>query len=136
MRSQRYCECGPYRWLDDSHLMLFPVVGYTNRFENPTGGEVTQPIIVSLDGAASWITDISPTDACNLPVWSSALRRIIEASDSQVRLRDLQGRIIETYDGQMPLFLAPSDRRLLTGLTWLDLDTGESKARRQANQRS
>ncbi|MEJ2749264.1 MAG: hypothetical protein P8183_15365, partial [Anaerolineae bacterium] len=37
-------------------------------------------------------------------------------------------RVTDTYEGQMPLFLAPSGRRLLAGLTWIDLDTGKSVA--------
>ncbi len=126
LRSQSYCEHGPYRWLDDTHLLLFPVTGYTNWFENPTMGQVTQPIVAGLDGAAPWVTDISPTDVCDLPVWSPALQRVIEASDGQVHLRDLQGDVTDTYNGQMPLFLAPSGRRLLAGLTWIDLDSGEN----------
>jgi hypothetical protein len=126
LRHQYSCEYGPYRWLDNEHLLLFPVTGYTNWFENPTGGEVTQPIVVSQDGAATWVTDISPTDRCDLPVWSAALRRLIEASGGQIRLRDLQGSVTNRYDGQMPLFLAPSGRRLLAGLAWIDLDTGEN----------
>jgi hypothetical protein len=126
MRNQYSCEYGPYRWLDDNHLLLFPVTGYTNWFENPTGGEVTQPIVVSLDGTTPWVTDILPTDRCDLPVWSAALQRVIEASGGQVRLRDLQGGITDTYDGQVPLFLAPSGRRLLARLTWINLETGDS----------
>lgn len=125
LRGPHYCQYGPYRWLDNDHLLLFPVTGYTNWFENPTGGEVTQPIVVSLADAAPWLSDISPTDRCDLPIWSSSLQRLIAASDGQVRLRDLQGGVTDAYNGQMPLFLAPSGRRLLAGLTWFDLDTGE-----------
>jgi hypothetical protein len=126
LRHQRYCEYGPYRWLDDGHLLLFPITDFTDWYENPTAGQVTQPIVVSLNGAAPWVAAISPTDMCDLPVWSPALQRVIEASDGQVRLRDLPGSVTDTYDGQMPLFLAPSGRRLLAQLTWIDLETGES----------
>ncbi|MCA9927572.1 MAG: hypothetical protein KC419_03815, partial [Anaerolineales bacterium] len=126
LRHQYYCEKGPFHWLDNGHLMLFPVVGYTNWYENPTMGQVTRPVIISLDGSDPWAADISPTDVCDLPVWSDALQQVIEAGGGQVRLRDLQGSIIETYDGQMPLFLAPSGRRLLAGFTWIDLTTGET----------
>ncbi|MCB9418956.1 MAG: DPP IV N-terminal domain-containing protein [Ardenticatenaceae bacterium] len=126
LRHQSYCEYGPYRWLDDNHLMLFPITSYTDHYGISTMGQVTQPIVVSLDGATPWITDILPTDRCDLSLWSDSLQRVIEASDSRVRLRDLQGSVTNTFEGQMPLFLAPSGRRLLAQLTWIDLETGES----------
>ena len=120
-----YCEFGPYRWLTDDQLMLFPVVGYTTWFENPTGGKVTQALIFNATDSTAWLPDTPRTDVCDLPVWSSSRQQIIEASNGEVRLRDLTGSIAETYAGSQPLFISPSGERLLAGPNWIDLSTGE-----------
>jgi hypothetical protein len=41
-----------------------------------------------------------------------------------IRLRDLAGNVVQTYDVAGPLHLAPSGQRLLAGNQWLDLENG------------
>ena len=120
-----YCEFGPYRWLTDEQLMLFPIVGYTTRLEDPTLGKVTQPIVFNSEDGSAWLPDVPRSDECDLPVWSAARRQIIEAGNGEVRLRDLTGSVVETYPGSMPLFVSPSGQRLLAGQNWIDLTNGE-----------
>ncbi|MCP5100418.1 MAG: hypothetical protein GY943_33125 [Chloroflexi bacterium] len=121
-RGAWYCN-GPLQWLNDDTLMLNPIIGYTNWFENPTGGEVTQPVIVDLGGAIRWLTNIPPTDRCDLPVWSDALQAVIEAGDGAVRVRTLSGALQAEYPGGFPLHIAPSGLRLLANKHWIDLET-------------
>ncbi|MEZ4594587.1 MAG: hypothetical protein R3D55_26100 [Chloroflexota bacterium] len=120
-----YCEFGPYRWLTDDQLLLFPIVDHISWFEEHTMGKVTQPIVFNAAAGTAWLPDTPRTDVCDLPVWSAARQQLIEASDGEVRLRDLAGNVVATYPGSMPLFIAPSGQRLLAGQTWIDLTTGE-----------
>ena len=124
-RHPYYCEFGPYRWLTNEQLMLFPIVSNTTWFEEPTGGSVTQPIIFNLADGTSWSPNIPRTDVCHLPAWSNARQQIIEASNGEVRLRDLSGNLIDRYPGTLPLFVAPSGQRLIAGNHWIDLEAGE-----------
>lgn len=120
-----YCEFGPYPWLTDEQLMLFPIVAYTTWFEEPTGGKVAKAVVFNAANGTVWLPDAPRTDVCDLPVWSAARQQIIEASNGEVRLRDLTGSVVVTYPGSLPLFIAPSGQRLLAGKNWIDLTTGE-----------
>ncbi len=124
-RSDDYCQRGPFQWLNNEYLLLFPVTGFDYWYANPAGVQTTQPAVVNLNGGA-WAVASPPADGCDLPVWSAALGRLIEAGDGEVRLRDLAGAVTAVYPGSYPLDLAPSGRRLLANMTWIDLDSGET----------
>ncbi len=124
-REPSYCEFGPYRWLTDEHLMLFPVVAFTSWYDEPTLGKVAQAVIFNMADSTAWLPDAPRTDVCDLPVWSVARQQVIEASNGEVRLRDLTGSVVATYPGSLPLFVSPSGQRLLAGANWIDLTTGE-----------
>jgi hypothetical protein len=131
LRHADYCQYGPYRWLTNDHLRLYPLVGQTAWFEITTIGEVTWPVVANLDGRPAWGVASLPTDVCDLPVWSAARQQLIEAVDAitlrdEIMLRDLSGAVVETYAGDGPLHLAPSGQRLLAGNQWLDLEAGTS----------
>lgn len=122
-RGGDYCLAGPYRWLDSEHLMPFPIVGHL-QFQEGVSADVTQPVVASLSGAAPWIVG-EPHEYCQLPAWSQAAQRVIEAVGGEVRLRDLDGNVTASFPGRLPLELAPSGLRLLAGDTWIDLESGE-----------
>jgi hypothetical protein len=124
-REPSYCEFGPYRWLTDEHLMLFPIVAYTSWYDEPTGGKVAQAVIFNVADGTAWLPDAPRTDVCDLPGWSAARQQVIEASNGEARLRDLTGSVAATYPGSLPLFVSPSGQRLLAGANWIDLTTGE-----------
>jgi hypothetical protein len=131
LRRVDYCQHGPYRWLTNDHLLLYPLVGQTAWFEITTAGEVTWPVVVNLNGQPAWGMASRPTDVCDLPVWSAARQQLIEVVDAtrlrgEIMLHDLSGNVVETYAGDGPLHLAPSGQRLLAGNQWLDLETGIS----------
>ena len=46
-RPSGYCEHGPYRWLDENHLLMFPNVGQE---ESMGTIEWTRPVVIDLDG--------------------------------------------------------------------------------------
>lgn len=120
-----YCEFGPYRWLTDEQLMLFPIVAYTAGYGEPTLGKVAQAVVFNAADGTAWLPDAPRTDGCDLPVWSAARQQVIEASNGDVRLRDLTGSVVASYPGSLPLFISPSGQRLLAGKNWIDLTTGE-----------
>jgi hypothetical protein len=134
LRSSDYCQHGPYRWLTNDHLLLYPLIGQTAWFEITTMGEATWPVVANLNGQPAWGMANPPTDICDLPVWSAARQQLIEVITSldgtmqrhEITLRDLSGEMVATYAGQGPLHLAPSGQRLLAGNQWLDLENGRS----------
>jgi Tol biopolymer transport system component len=120
-RGAWYCD-GPFQWLTDEHLLLNPIIGYTNWFEDPTEGQVTQPVVIDLNGDTLWQTSSPPTDRCDLPVWSDALQAVITAVDGTVRVYSLTGELLAEYPGDYPLHIAPSGLRLLANKNWIDLE--------------
>ncbi len=124
LRSSDYCQHGPYRWLNDDHLLLLPLVGQ-NEFQGSLFSDLTWPVVANLHGESAWGVDMPQTDSCILPKWSAARQHLIEV-DETVRLRDLAGNVVQTYDVAGPLHLAPSGQRLLVGNVWLDLENGRS----------
>lgn len=136
LRRADYCQHGPYRWLTNDHLLLYPLIGQTAWFESTTMGEATWPVVANLNGQPAWGLANPPTDICDLPVWSAARQQLIEVITSldgtrqrhEITLRDLSGELVTTYTGRGPLHLSPSGQRLLAGNQWLDLENGRSVA--------
>jgi hypothetical protein len=122
-RDSDYCLTGPYRWLDSEHLMLFPIIGHSP-FQGDVSSDITQPVVASLDGSALFSVG-EPHEFCQLPAWSQAAQRVIEAVEGEVRLRDLEGRVTANFPGKLPLELASSGLRLIAGDIWIDIESGE-----------
>lgn len=123
LRRADYCQHGPYRWLTNDHLLLYPLIGQTAWFESTTMGEVTGPVVTNLAGQPPWGVAMPPTDICDLPIWSAARQQLIELTD-EIRLRNLSGHVVEAYAGSGPLHLAPSGQRLLANRELIDLENG------------
>jgi hypothetical protein len=124
-RSPGYCEHGPYRWLDDGHLLLVPVTG-----EDEMGARQTSPIVLNLNDGANWLPPANgPTFSCDLPFWSQALQRLIASDAQDTYIFDARGILAQQFVGGLPTyyapFLSPSGQRLLIGNAWLDLETGQ-----------
>ena len=125
--SHRYSH--PYRWLDNAHLLLFPLVGER---ENEMFGaiELTQPVVVNLNSGDVWLP---AWDGYQQPLWSDALQVLIVRQEREILLLDADGHVIQRYTdstprdlGIAPLHLSPSGRRLLAGFVWRDLETGRT----------
>jgi hypothetical protein len=124
LRPVDYCQHGSYRWLNDDHLLLYPLVGQNELFQGNIVSDLTWPIVTNLHGQPAWGVDMMPqADGCILPEWSAVRQQLIEV-DEAVRLRDLAGNVVQTYDVAGLLHLAPSGQRLLVGNVWLDLENG------------
>ncbi len=124
-RGRNYCQDGPYRWLNEDHLLLYPIVEKPEGFVGHEMGQVTWPVVASLNGQSAWVVSSPPTDVCDLPLWSEARQQLIEVVD-EIYLYNLSGTIVESYPGAGPLHLAPSGQRLLANDQWLDLESGRS----------
>jgi len=131
-RPSNYCEDGPYRWLDDEHLLLYPVTG-EEFFEAAGTAEYTLPVVVGLNDSEIWLPPFNDmVSGCNLPLWSEPLSVLIVATGTETLLFDSAGKVIQRLIGGVPAslavtsFLAPSGLRLLTGAMWRDLETGQA----------
>lgn len=130
-RPSYYCEDGPYRWLDESHLLLYPITG-EEFFEAAGTAEYTLPVVTSLNDSKTWLPPFNDmVFGCNLPLWSEPLGALIAATETETLLFDSSGKVIQRLTGGVPAsiavtsFLAPSGLRLLTGAVWRDLETGQ-----------
>jgi hypothetical protein len=126
LRDGYYCQ-GPYAWLDEDHVLLYPLLG-----EYDTGmgiGQPTIPVVAGLDNGQIWLPTENPTDGCDTPVWSNSLRRLVAVHGNQVVIYDPNGNPIKRHGYQGAdryLYLSPSGKRLLAGPTWIDLAGGDS----------
>jgi hypothetical protein len=123
-RDADYCRYGPYRWLDGENLLLMPVIGYGG-WPEEAPSQITQPVVIRLGENRAWAI-ATPEEFCQLPLWSESRQQLVEATAGEVRLWHLDGSLAETHPGQRPLHLAPSGRRLLAGITWIDLESGQT----------
>jgi hypothetical protein len=127
-RSSNYCELGPYRWLDDGHLLLFPITGEQ---EGMGITEYTSPVVLNVTTGARWLppTD-NPIGGCGQPLWSAPLQVLIATTTQQVILLAPEGEVVQTFAGGAPLYqsshLSPSGLRLLTSTVWRDLTSGQA----------
>jgi len=128
LRSSDYGR--PYRWLDSTHLLLFPLVG-EQESEMFGAVELTLPVVINLDSGATWLP-VPDRDSYLWPVWSDALQVLIVAKEGKILLLNADGDVVQTYTDRNPrdasftsLYLSPSGRRLLVGFIWHDLETGQ-----------
>jgi len=130
MRSTIYCD-GSYRWLDNAHLLLYPVTGE----EKGMGiDEYTLPIVINLNNGNTWLP-VADGSTFSLPLWSDKLQQLISIQGRQILLLDPDGAVVQRYTGPAGAFapnsdsnslLSPSGQRLLTGYVWRDLTTGRT----------
>lgn len=125
-RDADYCLAGPYRWLDEQHLLVFPIAGNTFIDGQPYS-DWTHPIVIGVEDETLWAIS-EPEPFCALPAWSASLGRLVEVARREVQVRDLQGKVTATHPGQKPLSLSPSGLGLLAGDTWIDLQDGSNTA--------
>jgi hypothetical protein len=127
-RLSNYCTDGPYRWLDNEHLLLYPVTGE----EEMMGlAEYALPFVLSLDDGQTWQpASNGPTYECDRPLWSDYLQLLIAADEQQTALYTSKGVIYRLYNSGNALwnrtYLSPSGRKALIGSSWLDLETGQT----------
>ncbi len=127
-RPSNYCADGPYRWLDESHLLLYPITGEE---EGMGVSEFTLPVVMNLNDGQAWLPPTNgPTPSCDAPLWSEALQTLIATTVQEVVLLKPDGTVAQHFAGGAPLYyssyLSPSGRRLVTGLIWRDLETGQT----------
>ncbi len=124
MRSSGYCERGAYQWLDNAHLLLFPLVGET---EAMGIAEHTLPVVINLDDGDLWLPMArQAAHVCDLPVWSNALQTLITPGKEATLLSNADGAPKHRYPPGRPLSLSPSEQRLLVGSTRINLNSGQT----------
>ncbi len=119
-RSSGYCEHGPYRWLDETHLLLFPKVGEE---EGMGTVEWARPVVINLDGDA-WLPPIDErSDRCRSVEWSPALQALISSQDGNLLVSKVDGDLLKSIAGKgdSGFMLSPGGERVLAQDTWIDL---------------
>ncbi len=126
MRLSDQC-LGPFRWLDDGHLLLYPVTGEE---EGIALLQYSLPVVMNLRDGKAWLP--LPADIgylCDMPLWSEKLQALIVTDAQGTRLLDAEGNVVRQFTGgarsAWPSSLSPSRQRLLTGFIWQDLETGQ-----------
>ena len=124
LRSSGYCQRGAYQWLDDTHLLLFPLVG---EVEGMGIARQTLPVVIKFDDGELWLPMARQlAHVCDLPIWSDAMQILITPSDAATLLSDSDGTVQRRYPPGRPLALSPSGQRLLIGYTWFNLQTRQT----------
>lgn len=122
-----YCDARPYRWLDNSHLLLYASL---ERIESEMSTlESAWPSVVDLADGQIWFPPVVERLVwCSRLEWSTAFQTLVVPQGQFTYLVNLEGEVIDTYPG-VPRALSPSGRYLLTlssGMYWYDLQSGES----------
>jgi hypothetical protein len=128
LRSSYYCPDGPYRWLNDDHLLIYPVTG---EVEGMGVYESVLPFIIDLNGSQAWQpASNGPTAGCDHPLWSEPLQLLVAADQAETFLYTPDGKVFRRYAGGnepgRTTYLSPSGRRVLIGYTWRDLETEQA----------
>lgn len=122
-RPRGYCF-GSYKWLNQNHLLLFPLVGQ----EYGMGiMQLSLPIVINYDNGKVWIpsTDgLLRLSSCDQPLWSHTLNVLITKQGRETIVLNPQGGIINRYPG-INISLAPSGTKLIIGGVWIDLLSGK-----------
>jgi hypothetical protein len=117
-------DCGSYNWMDDGHLLLYPVTG---EYENFGTYQQSLPVVASLESGRIWLPVTSgPTDACNRAIWSEQFGKLIALQEKETQQLDLEGNVIQRFPGgDATGILSPSGQRLVTGNILINLETNE-----------
>jgi hypothetical protein len=127
LRSADYCQTGPYQWMDDTHLLIFPLVGQE---EGMGITDWSYPLVADLDQQRVWAPDINsrrPIRNCNEePAWSDATNRLYSPTDGKILVYLPDGSPDQTIHESGPVLISPSGKHLLTATSWIDLESGRS----------
>ncbi len=117
-----------YWWLDDEHLLLFPLVGEEEPQDGPT--QWTMPVVLDLLSGNTWQPQQEASLGIDQIAWSAALQSLVVIQGNDVLVMNTRGETIQRflgngYDSSPSLYLSPSGRRLVMGDTWYDLEAGQ-----------
>jgi hypothetical protein len=122
-RPSYYCF-GPYQWIDQSHLLLFPLVGQEDGMGT---NQLSLPTVINIENGNIWIPtkdNLLSLSGCDQVLWSQALNLIIAPQSSDTIVFSSQGDIMGRYPGTN-ISLSPSGTKLMVGSLWVDLLSGK-----------
>jgi WD40 repeat protein len=129
LRSPDYCQWGPYQWMDDDHLLVYPLLGQE---EGMGVSDWSYPLVVALDQRQIWVPELNrrqPIRDCNQePGWSAAQNRLYSPSNDKILAYHPDGSLEQTIQEAGPVVISPSGQHLLTAESWIDLGSGRSQA--------
>jgi hypothetical protein len=122
-RPSGYCF-GPYQWMDQNHLLLFPLAGQE---ESMGTNQLSLPIVIDLEAGNVWIPsqdNLLSLSSCDRPLWSQALNILIAVQGRETIIFSPDGNVRNRYPGVNPS-LSPSGTKLMAGGVWIDLRSGK-----------
>lgn len=122
-RPSGYCF-GPYQWMDQSHLLLFPLTGQ----EYGMGiMQLALPVVINYENERVWIPSIDgllSLSSCDQPIWSHSLNLLVSAQRGEAILYSAEGETLNRYPGYN-ISLSPSGTKLMVDNIWIDLVSGK-----------
>jgi hypothetical protein len=129
LRSPDYCQAGSYQWMDDTHLLVYPLVGQE---EGMGTTDWSYPMVVDLNQQRLWFPDLNsrrPIRNCNEePAWSAAMNHMYSPTNEKILVYLPDGSQDRAIQESGPLLISPSGKHLLTADSWIDLESGRSIA--------
>ena len=125
-RSESYCRTGPLAWLDDNHLLLFPLTGLLYDM-GPI--EYSVPLVANLAQGTLWMPyppgeAIFASGSCaDQPAWSAPAGILAAPQPERIYMYGIDGDLLTTlpYQAYDELGVSPSGRWLFTGQEFFDL---------------
>ena len=122
-RPSGYCF-GPYQWMDQDHLLLFPLTGQDYGMGTM---QLSLPVVINYQSEKVWIptTDgLLSLSSCDRPLWSPTLNLLVTTQKGEAIIYGTEGDILNRYPGYN-ISLSPSGTKLMVDSTWIDLVSGK-----------
>lgn len=120
--------CGGYRWLDPTHLLLYPLIGQ-DQLDGSGPVDRTRPVVVNLETGASWLPDYEAIWDCEVPRWSPEIDQLIVYVGGIVSTYTADGERKVDYKGILR-GISPTNTKILAedqSWMWIDLLDGNIK---------
>ncbi|MBI5951813.1 MAG: PD40 domain-containing protein [Chloroflexi bacterium] len=131
-RGSRNSQQG-YKWLDSSHILLFPATGETT---SPNWNTINVcPVVINIDSGKIWLPPIDRSlnegrwFSLAIPRWSSELELLVtgETLDRKEGVSTFtpDGKRVTHYEGELIDISPSAERVFISGNTWIDLRSGK-----------
>lgn len=124
--------CGGFKWLDSSHLLLYPTIGQERAGEGGrTQDLASQTVVIDLENGLNWLphtNEFTSAMKCDSVYWSRELGLLITPLEGGVETYTPDGEFVATYAeylGEL-IGVSPSGTKILVeDDNWIDLTNGK-----------
>jgi hypothetical protein len=132
-----------FSWMDASHLLLYPIVGETTTARKPNTEilvnwtkttarayiPTSRPAVINLNSNKVWVPfdqviEFFGHELRSLPRWSAQLGVLLAfESENSIGIYRPDGKLINTYHGNLVGISPNATKLIMTDGTWIDLNT-------------